>query len=64
MKNLTSEQVERLNEVYYGEILADTGEDGLEDTIEDKIDGMWQYLDCAGLVIETEEKVLQYFGIL
>lgn len=61
MKNLTKEQIERINEVfediYYGE------DEGIE-TIEDKIEAISQYYDCAGFEIETEKDLFKLLGII
>lgn len=89
MKNLTKEQIERINEEY--DSIIEEGWNGMEiirklekmrncvennvefieneeETIEnvsleDKIEGIWQYYDCAGLELETEEDLFRYLGI-
>lgn len=60
MKNLTKEQIERINEFYFGEVYCDDEE---EESIEDKIEAIWQYLDCAGVEIKTEKDLFRYLGI-
>lgn len=62
MKNLTEEQIERINEVFED---ITNGEDLGKDfeSIEDKIEGIWQYYDCAGFDIATEEDLFRFLDI-
>lgn len=60
MENLTKEQIEVIEgifeSVYYGE------EEGIE-TIEDKIEALFQYYDSAGFGIKTEQDLFRLLGI-
>ena len=61
MKNLTKDQIERINEVfedlYYGE------DEGIE-TIEDKIEAIEQYYEAAGFDIgKSDENFWRFLGI-
>lgn len=63
MKNLTNEQIKRINEVFEDITL---GEDMGEDfaSIEDKIEAIEQYYECAGFDIsESDEKFWRFLGL-
>lgn len=70
MKNLTNEQIEKINEVFESIGGGDLTE---EETItmygsntislEDKIEDIWQYYDCAGFSIGTEEELFDFLKI-
>jgi len=62
MENLTNEQIERINEVF-ADITC--GEDFAEESesLEDKIEGIWQYYDCAGFDIKTEKDLFRLLNI-
>lgn len=70
MENLSNEQIEKINEVFEsieGEEL--TKEETIamysSNTIslEDKIEYIWQYYDCAGVRIGAEEGLFDFLGI-
>lgn len=60
MENLTKEQIERINEVFD----SIGGEEMQEiESLEDKIEAISQYYDCAGFEIETEKDLFKFLGI-
>lgn len=70
MKNLTEEQIERINEVFESigggqlteeETIAMYGSNTI--SLEDKIEDIWQYYDCAGFDIATEEDLFRFLDI-
>ena len=89
MKNLTKEQIKKLNEVFNSisgegltekEIFEMYGAENVEfvenekDSIEsneiqeemylkDKIEAIWQYYDCAGFDIKSEQDLFVFLGI-
>lgn len=62
MKNLTLEQIEIINDIFEN---ISFGEDfnGEFETIEDKIEGIWNYYDCAGFDIKTEQDLFRLLNI-
>lgn len=58
MENLTKEQMERINEVFEDITCGEEFE-----SIEDKIEAICQYYDCAGFEIETEKDLFKFLGI-
>lgn len=60
MKNYTKEQIERINEIFDsigGEEIQDI------ESLEDKIEAIWQYYECAGFGIKTEKDLFELLGI-
>lgn len=65
MKNLTSEQIEAINGIFEtigGYELSDEEMEEFE-TIEDKIEGIWNYYECAGFAIKTEQDLFRLLNI-
>lgn len=65
MENLISEQIEAINGIFetiggYG--LSDEEMKDFE-TIEDKIEGIWNYYECAGFAIETRQDLFKLLNI-
>lgn len=70
MKNLTNEQIERINEIYdslYGdlseeELIAMYGTNAI--SLEDKIEDITQYYEAAGFDIgKSEENFKRFLGV-
>lgn len=65
MENLTSEQIEAINGIFEtigGYELSDEEMEEFE-TIEDKIEGIWNYYECAGFEIKTEQDLFRLLNI-
>ena len=62
MENLTSEQIEAINGVFES-ITGGEDFEGEFETIEDKIEGNWNYYECAGFAIETEQDLFKLLNI-
>lgn len=62
MENLTKKQIEKINEAFDSIGGEELSEKEME-SIENKIESLWQYYDCAGLNIETEKDLFRLLEI-
>lgn len=63
MENLTEEQIKRIESEYESIISEGLCDDWEDESLEDKYEAIWQYYDCAGFDLKTEDDFWKLLGM-